>query len=418
MDNIVNSPLLGMSSTEKVDTTELLNEAFIKITQLIIQARHPLSSEELSASEEPKKNLWFNLAISEIESLSKKLKPWVKSKFKDPLFIPISWNPSNTHQQPFLIEQWRISYTPVNEQKTTVPALYQHLVILIRSLYSYLRALPAFGLFKYCTANKLDNLRFTLSQTDFLSPTQKLDHLTYIDQIEPVYSPYGKLSIDVVSSNRIFLNSLIPSKTKPKLIIMEEYDSSKQQKPNARPIGKPTATASSYQTTEKSFYGDTIISTSPTFSTNISQEAFLNSMTPPVMTKDTLAENSILSTSESGSFARVRYSTFSPPIFKDQGFPLGTTPKEGNIGTLKDGPLGSYDSSSSYSREISQPLKSIDESEKPTFSMEEMSSPTQEIDDFLDYCDHAPPLTLSHTKKQNGTQVLARIKLFPKPDSF
>ena len=32
------------------------------------------------------------------------------------------------------------------------------------------------------------------------------DHLTYIDQLEPVFTPFGKLAIDIVSSNRKFLN--------------------------------------------------------------------------------------------------------------------------------------------------------------------------------------------------------------------
>ena len=99
--------MANKASQSEKDTTELVNEAYIKITQLIIQARHPLSMEESPHGQ--KSNLWFNLNIKEIDSLSKKLKPWIGSKFSNPLFIPISWAPSN-QQHPILIEQWRISY--------------------------------------------------------------------------------------------------------------------------------------------------------------------------------------------------------------------------------------------------------------------------------------------------------------------
>lgn len=113
---------------------------------------------------------------------------------------------------------------------------------------------------------------------------------------------------------------------------MDEYDSSKQ-------INKPQSGSIKMNSIgQKSIYSDNIISTSPAFSTNISQEAFFSTSPPKSNILKSRAEAfpdySLLSTSEnsSSSFPRARYSTFSP--FKS---PSGDIAESGLLSGLKLG---------------------------------------------------------------------------------
>lgn len=152
-------------SVETVTHEQVFAQAFVKAANVILDARvakKGLDTKKLDEKQR-KKRAWFNMHVDEIEGAKYILEAWKSeaSQLVVPLVIDIFACPCEPnhplveHSKTTLLERWFISYSPNLVKPNTLRidraqaaresprGLYKRLSLLMRSLYSCLRILPA-----------------------------------------------------------------------------------------------------------------------------------------------------------------------------------------------------------------------------------------------------------------------------------
>eukprot|EP01117_Protostelium_nocturnum_P015258 TRINITY_DN5898_c0_g1_i1.p1 TRINITY_DN5898_c0_g1~~TRINITY_DN5898_c0_g1_i1.p1 ORF type:complete len:547 (+),score=97.14 TRINITY_DN5898_c0_g1_i1:123-1763(+) len=143
-------------------TEQIIRELYVKLTQIILQSRVPtvVQQSKNNNNGKIKINKWFNLELEELENITQELTPWAQNMYL-PLYIRIFFNSkksSQQHEERVLLEKWKIQFEPYtgsSRESVEVPTLYKKLVLLVRSLYSFLRVVPAYRVFRDCNRNKM-----------------------------------------------------------------------------------------------------------------------------------------------------------------------------------------------------------------------------------------------------------------------
>ncbi|KND02920.1 uncharacterized protein SPPG_02001 [Spizellomyces punctatus DAOM BR117] len=184
-----------MGSTGRAE--QIIQNVYSKVAQVIVQARATEHARR-SLSSGRKLNKWFNLETLDIESLKEELKYWrahaITSPQPPPLIIDIfldlsaltasqvlmlrdeltqrrqrighehlqavdpSTGISGRHKS-VLLESWQLTLShPIASQAPELPVVYKKSVALFRSLYSYVRLLPAYRLYRKLRRQKDGNL--------------------------------------------------------------------------------------------------------------------------------------------------------------------------------------------------------------------------------------------------------------------
>lgn len=162
----------------------------------------------------------FNTATEEVEALTEELAHWRKNIFA-PLLLNIyldldAVGENATGRGGLLLERWKLLFdqrsappparppltlpcsSPALPSSVEVPTLYKKTVVLIRSLFTYLRLMPARRLVREAQHHKLPRaLRYALSRQEFNPPFPAGVSCSEC-RFAALDTPYGRFSVHVV----------------------------------------------------------------------------------------------------------------------------------------------------------------------------------------------------------------------------
>ncbi|WIA19787.1 hypothetical protein OEZ85_005698 [Tetradesmus obliquus] len=177
---------------DRLPIEHYIEECFVKCAQVILGARI-FQSDQSKPAPDKRSARWFLLEVEELAGLTAQLEPWRRDVFT-PLVIEVYIQPWDTSAvmpaaaaapgarhgsstsggaRGMLLERWSLSYSPqqpgssgyCSRAATDVAAVYKRLILLIRSLYSYVRVLPAYRMFRASKRHGCDlfHTAYTLS---------------------------------------------------------------------------------------------------------------------------------------------------------------------------------------------------------------------------------------------------------------
>eukprot|EP01122_Echinamoeba_exundans_P016254 TRINITY_DN8179_c0_g1_i1.p1 TRINITY_DN8179_c0_g1~~TRINITY_DN8179_c0_g1_i1.p1 ORF type:complete len:678 (+),score=96.70 TRINITY_DN8179_c0_g1_i1:347-2380(+) len=230
-------------------TYELVREAECKLAQIIVQARIPFNRNATTKS-----NTWFNIEIPDIDEVSSKLVTW-RNQALVPLHVLIfvvepAEDGSEGSEKRLLLEHWRIRLTPLEPSLGTdssftsgLPptsggiaarrdstarvrdpaAVHKRIVVLTRAIYSYVRIMPGYRVYKERIRNKSAGL-----QTDFrFTFNPGADLLEELEQTPTINFDFGDIETKVGTlSASVTYRSKYLLKARPALMqlnVVEDY---------------------------------------------------------------------------------------------------------------------------------------------------------------------------------------------------
>ncbi|XP_047322071.1 autophagy-related protein 13b [Impatiens glandulifera] len=228
----------GNTQSEPAKSEQIITEFFAKSLQIILESRcpfvssrnfsgeqmisSPASSSSSSSSVRPR-DRWFNLALKDCPAALENIDFWRQTNF-DPMVVDIilvrrgenDWDPSSCDRSEKIIERWVVQYESRSKggsadcssssssskrpsSSTSLHSLYKKSILLLRSLYSTVRLLPAYKLFRELNSTG-QILTFNLAHrvSIFVEPfTHKQESEMQQFLFTPVETFSGRLSLSV-----------------------------------------------------------------------------------------------------------------------------------------------------------------------------------------------------------------------------
>mmetsp|Transcript_30701 Transcript_30701/g.86788 ORF Transcript_30701/g.86788 Transcript_30701/m.86788 type:complete len:977 (-) Transcript_30701:673-3603(-) len=152
---------------------QIVGEAFSKSACVVLGARLSSQTDGPGGRNQRGRNKWFNLDIPELECVTTDVAPWRRGSIQGPLIVQVILEsrrePSGSQAsepEGALLEEWVIDFQSKSPREEAderaaggvfarrqvayqdTHTIYKRLVIFHRSLYSYVRVLPAFRIYK------------------------------------------------------------------------------------------------------------------------------------------------------------------------------------------------------------------------------------------------------------------------------
>ncbi|KAL6068508.1 hypothetical protein QOT17_008144 [Balamuthia mandrillaris] len=279
-----------LEKNPRVKIEQLVREALSKMAHTIVGARVAALSQMSS-----KKNKWFNLDMEESDIVTEQLNAW-----KNNIYLPLileTFFVTKDRQTRALLEHWRLSYQPLNKSPRVaieIPTVYKKLVVLIRSLYSFLRMLPAHQLYRDLQKHERATAQISyLMRQDAEGGPSFNNAPTSEFNFGHVKTPFGKLALYVRYRHNCSHNTLAPENC---LDIKSPFDSGRfhmgkgkereedERHPTERsaPIGIPTANQGGIRRAQVPVVSPSRTAGSDPF--RILEEELYAYMTPPTST--------------------------------------------------------------------------------------------------------------------------------------
>lgn len=155
---------------DKLTIERYIAECFVKCANVVLSSRVYNGSR---AAPDRRSSRWFLLEVEDTEGAANDLEAWRKD-MSQPMVIEIFMpntalsnarnesSSSGRQTSELLLERWTLQYqrktlagqgpvgTPVNRSTIDEAAVYKRLIILVRSLFSYVRVLPAYRMYRAC----------------------------------------------------------------------------------------------------------------------------------------------------------------------------------------------------------------------------------------------------------------------------
>ncbi|KAK9839293.1 hypothetical protein WJX81_005985 [Elliptochloris bilobata] len=214
-----------MVEAGKARVDQIVGECFAKAAHIILGARICQSSRTASR-QGPK--CWFNLEVEEVDSAARELEAWRRdpstllgieiylqawptsggaAEGRMPAAAGDALDAGGSLSGRTLLERWTVAYSAAATGETRPPAgrpatarlepagIYKRLVIALRSLYSYVRVLPAFRLLRACKRERSGVvMQYRLLRGATPAPARgRLMHFAF----SPIETPYGRLRMAV-----------------------------------------------------------------------------------------------------------------------------------------------------------------------------------------------------------------------------
>eukprot|EP00887_Chlorella_sp_A99_P005492 scaffold1.g5492.t1 len=200
----------------------IIAEAYLKCANIVLASRLPaLQPARVDAAEASKRRAWFNIEVPEDAGAASTLQRWRKDVGL-PLVLEVFLQPwgardplpggEQAARVETLLERWVLHYHPMlPESPTTLSrsqllrlnpsSVYKRLVIMLRSLYSYVCLLPAYRMYRACKRQRSASfgigyrLHSTLpGRAAGAAPgMRRLQHFAFA----PVDTPYGQFRASV-----------------------------------------------------------------------------------------------------------------------------------------------------------------------------------------------------------------------------
>eukprot|EP00762_Andalucia_godoyi_P001154 ANDGO_01981.mRNA.1 Autophagy-related protein 13 len=139
----------------------LWKETISKVSQIILQTRVQFPLGTISG----KRNKLFNLETEDCDLITSELLPW-QQQFHRFLGIEVyayRRGPHSNEKQRYILERWRLDFGKIpldSTQRIELAKSYKALIVLIRSVFSRVRLMPSFELFRKLQKNR--TLGFTM----------------------------------------------------------------------------------------------------------------------------------------------------------------------------------------------------------------------------------------------------------------
>lgn len=198
---------------------QILNQFLLKTLHIILDSRVPANRPSSRGREIKKSDKWFNLALGDRPSAMDSLSFWNRS-LMEPMIIDIilvreSLNSSSEHSSRAMlssemftetvVERWIVQY---ESQRSMSPQTgdasykktYKKSIILLRSVYSMLRLLPAYKAFrKHHSLKQNCDFEINYKICSFSSPFSREEEESMKKySFVPVDAQQGRLSVSVV----------------------------------------------------------------------------------------------------------------------------------------------------------------------------------------------------------------------------
>eukprot|EP00457_Paulinella_chromatophora_P001247 gb/GEZN01001249.1/.p1 GENE.gb/GEZN01001249.1/~~gb/GEZN01001249.1/.p1 ORF type:complete len:956 (+),score=34.54 gb/GEZN01001249.1/:189-3056(+) len=141
-----------MSKAPDPSTHDIVVECVHKIVQVIVRSRIPADPNQ-PLKESTKRNQWFNLEQHDLPVIRERLSTEMKTHGED-VHVDVFVRANKGDASRILLERWNIQYEKGIELRSGRIAhvepsnMYKRLIIMVRSLYSFLRVLPGHSLVK------------------------------------------------------------------------------------------------------------------------------------------------------------------------------------------------------------------------------------------------------------------------------
>ncbi|KAL6508236.1 hypothetical protein OROHE_021778 [Orobanche hederae] len=186
---------------------QILNQFLLKSLHIILDSRVPANRPSSRSGEVKKSDKWFNLVLGDRPSAMDSLSFWNRS-LMEPMIIDVilvqespSYSPEPTET---VVERWIVQYESqrtITSQSTeaSYKKTYKKSIILLRSVYSMLRLLPAYKAYRKQTSLK-QNCDFEINYkiSSFASPfSREEEYLMKNYKFTSVEAQQGRLSVSV-----------------------------------------------------------------------------------------------------------------------------------------------------------------------------------------------------------------------------
>ncbi|KAJ3671400.1 hypothetical protein LUZ60_007479 [Juncus effusus] len=215
---------MASSNSEPPIIEQVITEFFAKSFHIILQSRSPfvssrnfnynsapLSPLSPSSSSPSSRQEWFHLDLKDCPAALENFDLWRQSNL-EPLIIEILLVSKNPKSEK-LLERWVVQYeTRKSKTGTNTSSLYNKTykgsIVLLRSLYTVVRLLPAYNLFREINSNgTVRAVSLSHRIVPFIDPLTRLEESEFGRfSISPIETPFGKLSVSV--SYRLVLDKI------------------------------------------------------------------------------------------------------------------------------------------------------------------------------------------------------------------
>ncbi|KAL5737199.1 hypothetical protein ACOSQ2_031987 [Xanthoceras sorbifolium] len=229
---------------------QIVSQFLLKILHVILDSRvpsfhrHERSSDLSSVSRVKRSDRWFNLILGDRPAALDNLNFWQRN-LMDPMIIDIIL----VHQGPSslstgnvcttsavgastetVIERWAVQYEsprlmapPTGETSSSYKKTYKKSIILLRSLYSHMRLLPAYRVFRQLSSSsQISNFDIIYKVSSFTDPFSRPEEETMKEYVfVPVEAFRGRLSVSVTYRPTLSCFNLELSTSLPPKIITD-----------------------------------------------------------------------------------------------------------------------------------------------------------------------------------------------------
>ncbi|KAJ4955416.1 hypothetical protein NE237_012199 [Protea cynaroides] len=240
---------MALQNNPQSESGRIISQFLLKSLHIVLDSRipslrtHDHSGDLTPVSRVRKSDKWFNLALGERRAALENLNFWHRNVM-DPMIIDLILVHEESTSSAVdalyatsgmdasaetVIERWIVQY---ESPRTMVPHLlenpasyrtYKKSIILLRSLYSTLRLLPAYRIFRQlCLSNQAHNFDLIYKVSSFSEPFSRAEedamkHYSFA----PVEAPPGRLCISVTYRPTLSDFNLEPSALLPPQIITD-----------------------------------------------------------------------------------------------------------------------------------------------------------------------------------------------------
>lgn len=212
---------MSSQQSESARTEQIITQFQLKALQAILGSRIPnLARPITDPARARRRDRWFNLALGDLPSALENPSHGVM----DPMVVDVILSPADV-----ILERWTAAFElpqpPVPAAATASAGegslyrkAYKKSIVLLRSLYSLLRLLPCFKIFKMLTAsNQSYNYDLSYRVSSFAAPfSREEERELSVYSFDPIDTQFGQLSLTVsyrpsLSEFNFEVSSLMPA---------------------------------------------------------------------------------------------------------------------------------------------------------------------------------------------------------------
>ncbi|KAL3653774.1 hypothetical protein CASFOL_003455 [Castilleja foliolosa] len=187
---------------------QILNQFLLKSLHVILDSRVPANRPSSRGGEIKKSDKWFNLALGDRPAAMDSLSFWNRT-LMEPMIIDIilvQESPASDTFTETVVERWVVQYdsqrataSPQTTSDSSYKKTYKKSIILLRSVYSMLRLLPAYKAFRKQTSLKTNcDFEINYKISSFSSPFSREDENSMRKyNFTPVDAQQGRLTVSV-----------------------------------------------------------------------------------------------------------------------------------------------------------------------------------------------------------------------------